>query len=156
VADPLTPLDALQATLAGEHAALYVLGVLGGQVSRSAQPALAGLIADGYATHRRQRDRLDALVTAHRADPVAAAPAYRLPNAASTPAQLRAAARQVETRCLDLYGQLVGSTSGRDRAWAITALDAGAVRVLGYGAPPGNFPGNVTGDVAGAAGPAAR
>jgi hypothetical protein len=139
----MTPVEALQAALAGEHAALYVYGVLGGQVSRSAQPALADRIADSYAEHRRRRDRLVGLVAAHGADPVAAAPAYDLPNAAANPAQLRAAARLVESRCVALYAQLVGNSAGADRAWAITALDEGAVREVGYGAAPTDFPGSV-------------
>lgn len=137
----MTPVDALQATLAGEHAALYVYGVLGGQVSRSGQPALADLIAHSWTDHRRRRDRLVGLVAAHGVDPVAAAPAYELPNAAAGPAQLRAAARVVESRCVALYAQLVGNSAGADRAWAITALDAGAVREVEYGAAPADFPG---------------
>jgi hypothetical protein len=138
----MTPVEALQATLAGEHAALYVYGVLGGQVSRSAQPALADRIARSWTEHRRRRDRLVGLVAAHGADPVAAAPAYQLPNPAATPAQLRAAARLVESRCVTLYAQLVGNSTGADRAWAITALDAGAVRAVQYGAAPSDFPGS--------------
>jgi hypothetical protein len=138
----MTPVEALQAALAGEHAALYVYGVLGGQVSRSAQPALADLVSRGYTDHRRQRDRLVALVSAHGATPVAAAPSYRLPNAAATPAQLRSAARLVESRCVTLAAQAVGSTSGRDRAWSITALDAAAVRAVRLGAVPTDFPGS--------------
>jgi hypothetical protein len=138
----MTPVEALQATLAGEHAALYVYGVLGGQVSRSAQPALADQITRSWTEHRRRRDRLVGLVTAHGADPVAAAPAYTLPNAASGPAELRAAARLVETRCVTLYAQLVGNSARADRAWAITALDTAAVRAVEYGAAPSDLPGS--------------
>jgi hypothetical protein len=138
----MTPVEALQATLAGEHAAMYVYGVLGGQVSRTTQPALAEQVARSYAEHRRRRDRLEGLVRAHGADPVAAAPAYRLPNPAANAAQLRAAARLVEARCVTLYAQLVGNSTGADRAWAITALDAGAVRAVEYGAAPTDLPGS--------------
>lgn len=137
----MKPLAALQATLAGEHAAVYVYGVLGGQVSASRQPTLFGRVDDAYELHVRQRDRLTVLVSRHRGVPVPAQPAYQLPNRASTEAQVRATARAVERRCLDLYAQLVGSSTGADRAWAITALDEAAVRVLGFGAEPEDFPG---------------
>ena len=36
----MTPLEAQQATLAGEHAAVYLFGVFGAQASQSRQPAL--------------------------------------------------------------------------------------------------------------------
>lgn len=137
----MTPLDALQATLAGEHAALYLYGVLGGQVSRAAQPTLAGLVSDSYLTHRVRRDQLITLVSARDAAPAASAPSYDLPNPAATPAQIRAVARLVESRCMALYGQLVASTSGADRIWAIAALDEGAVQGLRYGAAATDFPG---------------
>ena len=138
----MTPLEAMQATLAGEHAAFYVYGVLGGQVSRSAQPTLADLIGSSYAVHRQRRDRLTALIDADGATPVASAPSYQLPNPAATARQLRTAGRIVETRCLALYGQLVENSSGAVRAWAITTLDTAAVQELGYGATPVDLPGS--------------
>ena len=36
----MTPLDALQTTLAAEHAAVYVYGVLGARTSPAAEPSL--------------------------------------------------------------------------------------------------------------------
>lgn len=137
----MTPLDALQATLAGEHAALYLYGVLGGQVSRTGAPTLARLIDDSYLQHRVRRDQLITLVSARDATPAASAPSYDLPNPAATSGQIRAVARLVENRCEALYGQLVASTSEADRAWAITALDECAVQELRYGAAASDFPG---------------
>lgn len=137
----MSPVDALQAALAGEHAAVYIYGVLGGQVSRTSEPQLARLIGELYQTHVDRRDRLTLLVHAHRAQPVAAAPAYRLPNPLRDPAQLRAAARQVEERCLQIYGQTVGSTAGADRAWAISTLVAAATQGLALGIAPTDYPG---------------
>ena len=52
----MTPLQALQQTLAGEHAAVYVYGVLGGRVSSSEQPDLARRLSSAYAVHRGRRD----------------------------------------------------------------------------------------------------
>jgi hypothetical protein len=137
----MTPLEALQATLSGEHAALYLYGVLGGQVSRAGQPALAGLVNDSFLEHRVRRDRLTTLISALDATPVAAAPSYQMPNAAATPDQIRVVARLVERRCVALYGQLVGSSAGADRAWAIAALNSGAVQEVRYGAEASDFPG---------------
>lgn len=139
------PVAALQATLAGEHAAVYVFGVLGGQVSDRTQPALAAAISASYLAHRRRRDRLVDLIGRRGATPVASAATYALPNALSGPADLRRAGAQVETRCVALYARLVASASGADRAWAITALTQGAVSELAYGVAPSDLPGVAAG-----------
>ena len=78
----MTPLDALQTTLAGEHAAVYVYGVLGARTSRSAEPQLFADVADAYATHRARRDQLMTMVRDAGGTPVAAEPAYELPEPA--------------------------------------------------------------------------
>jgi hypothetical protein len=137
----VTPLEALQQTLAGEHAAVYVYGVLGGRVSGSRSPDLATRLAAGYTTHRGRRDQLTAMVRAAGAEPVAAEVSYELPNAAGTAGQLEAAARVLEQRCAEAYAQAVGSTSREARRWAVTALADAAVRQLGFGARPEAFPG---------------
>jgi len=137
----MTPVRALQTVLAGEHAAVYLYGVLGGQVSRSEHPRLAALVSSSYATHIARRDALDALLVAHHATPVASASAYRLPADVDTPDGARALARRIEGRCLQLYGQAVESTSAADRTWAIAALRGAALDVLEYGARPTDFPG---------------
>jgi hypothetical protein len=137
----VTPLAALQATLAGEHAALYVYGVLGGRVSSSHQRALAARITAAYTTHRARRDQLTVLVRAAGGDPVAAEPSYELPGPGRTPGQLAAAARVIERRCSAVYAEAVGSTSRADRAWALGALSDAAVRELSFGGSPTEFPG---------------
>ena len=137
----MKPLEALQATLAGEHAAVYVYGVIGGRVSVSAHPDLAALVASAYTTHRGRRDQLLAMVRAAGAEPVAAEVSYELPNPARTTGQLLSAAEETERRCAAVYADMVGSTSRAHRQWAIDALTDSAVRVLGFGAPPEPFPG---------------
>ena len=137
----MTPLQALQRTLAGEHAAVYVLGVLGGRVSASERPDLASRLTSSYTTHRGRRDQLTAMVSARGAVPVAAQVSYRLPNAAGTPDQLTAAALTVERRCAAVYAEAVGSTSRADRRWAVAALTHAAVSELSYGGRPEDFPG---------------
>ncbi len=137
----MTPLEALQATLAGEYAAVYVYGVAGGRVSASEEAVLAERVADGYRTHRDRRDQLEAMVRAAGAEPVPADVAYALPGPAGTSSQLEALALEVELRCAAVYADMVGSTSGEDRRWALAALEDAAVRTLGLGAEPEPFPG---------------
>ena len=95
----MTPLEALQQTLAGEHAAVYVYRALAGRVSASAQPTLAAGLSSAYTTHRGRRDQLTAMVRAAGGDPVAADISYELPNPARTAAQLTEGALVTEKRC---------------------------------------------------------
>lgn len=137
----MTPEGALQAVLAGEHAAIYVYGVLGAQASQSRQPRLYDDLTQSYLVHRKRRDHLTAVIVALHGDPVASEPAYQLPNPASTAAQLVSAARTVEQRMATLYGQLVENSVEEQRRWAISALDECARRVLLFHASPTDFPG---------------
>jgi len=137
----MTPLESLQQALAGEHAAVYVYGVLGARVSQSKEPTLAAQLTAAYTVHRGRRDQLVALVRTAHGDPVPAALSYRLPNDAGTTDQLRDAALVTEHRCSAVYAQLVGSTSGTDRQWALRALDDSAVRELSFGGRPTPYPG---------------
>jgi rubrerythrin len=137
----MTPLEALQQTLAGEHAAVYVYRALAGRVSASAQPELADRLATAYTTHRGRRDQLMAMVRAMDAEPAAAELSYELPNPSRTTVQLRAGALLTEQRCADVYASMVGGTSRGERQWAIDALGDAAVRLLGFGGTPEDFPG---------------
>jgi hypothetical protein len=137
----VTPLEALQQTLAGEHAAVYVYGVLGGRVAASEQPSLAARLTSAYTTHRARRDQLTAMVRAGGGEPVASELSYRLPNPSSSASQLAAGARVTERRCADVYAAAAGSTSRSDRRWAIDALGDAAVRELSFGGSPDPFPG---------------
>jgi hypothetical protein len=137
----MTPVEALQKALAAEHAAVHLYGVLGAQSSKSRQPTLFRQLDGAYDEHRALRDRLTVLVSAKGQDPVAAEVDYAVPGPTSTPAQIQAVARTIERRVTRTYGELVENTSGADRQWAITALDAGALRELDFGTPPNHFPG---------------
>lgn len=137
----MTPLQALQQTLAGEHAAVYVYGVLGGRLSSTEQPELMSRFVAAYDTHVARRDHVTAQVEAVGAEPVAAEVSYELPSPARTPAQLVAVALVTEQRCASVYAQTVGSTSRDDRRWAVDALVDTAVRLLGFGGRPDQFPG---------------
>ncbi|MET3960477.1 hypothetical protein ABIE44_000411 [Marmoricola sp. OAE513] len=140
----MTPVDALQAALADEHAAVYLSGVLGAQASESTQPQLYAQLSEGYRLHRRNRDRLAALVRAAGAEPVASAVAYAIPAKLDTSAELNDAALQLERRIVKTYGQLVENTAGAERRWALVALDSAAVRQVELRGTPEMFPGSVS------------
>lgn len=137
----MTPLEAQQATLAGEHAAVYLLGVFGAQASESRQPALYARLLRAFRVHRRRRDQLSVTISAAGAEPVASEVSYDLPATLATAAQLNDAALQVERRIARTYGQLVESTAGAERRWALVALDDSAVRQLEFRGTPEMFPG---------------
>lgn len=138
----MSTLDALQASLAAEHAALYVVGYLGAQTSESGSPELYAALRDSYATHRERRDQLVGLVRSAGARPAPAAVSYDLPGVRlDDPASLAAAAVAVEQACGATYGFLVASATGEQRGWAVDAVLDSALRELALGGAPRAFPG---------------
>lgn len=134
-------LEALQTTLAAEYAAVWVFGTLGAQTSESVQPTLFALMTGSYNVHRSRRDQLIRAVRDLGVEPVASAVAYELPNDASTAAKVSAAALQIESNAAAVYADLVASTYGDQRQWAIAALTDAAVRELGFRGTPEILPG---------------
>ncbi|MEP9364528.1 ferritin-like domain-containing protein [Nocardioides sp. CN2-186] len=133
--------DALQTTLAAEHAAVYVYGVLGGRTSRSAERATYDAISSAYDAHRARRDQLAGDLRDAGADPVAAEAAYEVAGPIVTVDQITRAARAVEESCAATYSWLVAETTADLRHWAIQALNETAVRVLTLRGTPETFPG---------------
>ena len=132
--------EALQAALAGEHAAIYAVGVAGGQLRR-AQFSSAGRL---LRQHRDRRERLDALITAAGSKPVAAAAAYDLPSAVRDTATATALIRLVEQRLAAVYGDLVeAATDTRTRTYAVQALVSCAHEQAAWGGAPSALPGSV-------------
>jgi hypothetical protein len=136
-----TVLAALQATLAAEHAAVFVYGALGGRTSRSASPDLYAAVEAAYTAHRARRDLLTREIADLDAHPVAAEPAYELPQRLATAGQVTRAALDLERSCAATYAYLVASTTEDQRRWAITALNETAVRELVFRGTPETFPG---------------
>jgi len=136
----MTPLEAQQATLAAEHAAVYLFGVFGAQASQSRQPELYARMLDAFRVHRKRRDQLTVTIDRAGAKPVAAEVSYDLPAMGTAP-ELDNAALQVERRIARTYGQLVESTTAAERRWALVALDDSAVRQLEFRGTPEMFPG---------------
>lgn len=137
----MTTLDALQATLAGEHAALYLYGALGGRTSQTATPALYAALRQGYDVHRAQRDQLTLVTRDLGAEPVAAAVAYDLPEPLASTGDVQREALALERRCAAAYSSLVAQSVGDQRRWAVTALSSSAVRQLAVGGEAEAFPG---------------
>jgi hypothetical protein len=135
------PRRALQETLAAEHAAVWVYGVLGGRIPASDNPDEAALLLAAYDVHRGRRDHLRTLLAGQGVTPTPPAPGYRLDADTRAPAGLLSAALDVERRCSEVYAQLVASSVGATRRWAADALADCAVRQLGFGGRPSAFPG---------------
>lgn len=133
--------DPRQTALAAEHAAVYLYGVLGGRTSRAEQGRLYGVLRSAYEHHRARRDRLESQLRADGQEPVAAEPAYVLPDGIADPAGVERAALGIERSCTETYAWLVSRTSGETRAGAIDALREGAVRELALRGTPETFPG---------------
>lgn len=137
----MTPVEALQAALAGEHAAVYSYGAIGARTSASAEPSLYATMLAGFRTHRRRRDQLTAMISAHGATPVEAEVDYEVPTPLDSAAELNNAALQLERRIARTFSQLVESTAGAERRWALVALDDAAVRQVELRGTPEMFPG---------------
>jgi len=136
----VSTVDALQATLAHEHAAVFVLSTLAARTSRSKAPALHAEIDAAHADHRARRNQLVLLVSDLGATPEAALPAYEVDRAEDA-ASLRTAAAALERTSSEVYAALVASTSGDDRTWAVAALTSAAVRGVRLGSAPLAWPG---------------
>jgi hypothetical protein len=136
-----TSLAALQDTLAAEHAAVYVYGVIGGRLSSSASPVESARVRAAYDAHRSRRDLVRALVSDRDAEPVAAAAAYAVRLGDGSAGALQRAAREVEEGCAEVYSQLVAATSGQVRRLGITALTEAGLRILELGGDASAYPG---------------
>jgi hypothetical protein len=138
---PAAALGALQRTLAGEHAAVFLFGFLGGRASSLPDRLLRDALVSAYDAHLQRRDTLRLMVAAAGGTPVAAAPAYQVPPRVSTRRQVEAAALGVERACATTYAALVAATVGADRRFAVDALMATAVGEAAFGGRAEPLPG---------------
>jgi len=137
----VTVLDALQTTLADEHAALYTYGVLGARTSQATSPALFETLTSGYRRHRARRDQLQLMVRDAGGEPVAAAAAYDLDGALLRPPQLERAAADLEAASVEGLLALVAQSTGSVREWALTEGTWSAVWGVQLGGPAETWPG---------------
>jgi len=125
----MSDLDALQAALAAEHAAIYGYGLLGAHLTGARQQAATAV----WEAHRARRDRLATLIAGLGGTPVAAQPAYRLPvqvTSARTAAQLAVA---LEQNVLTGYVGLAGATGPALRKVAAQAMQEAMTRQIRWG-----------------------
>ncbi|MFC8015871.1 DUF4439 domain-containing protein, partial [Streptomyces cinereoruber] len=102
----MSALDATQAALAAEHAAVYGYGVVGGRIGteRRAEATAA------YEAHRARREVLRRAVRDLGGAPAAAAAAYALPFRVTDPAGAVRLAAVLEDRVAGVYSDLVRAT----------------------------------------------
>lgn len=129
--------DAAQAALAAEHAAVYGYGVVGGHVG-AARRALA---REAYDAHKARRSVMAGTVVELGGVPVAAAPAYSLPFAVTGAATAARLAAFLEERVAGAYGDLAGAAIGGIRRDAAAALRDAAVRAVRWTGGSVAFPG---------------
>ncbi|MBO0829757.1 MAG: ferritin-like domain-containing protein, partial [Streptosporangiales bacterium] len=103
--------DALQAALAREHAAVYGYGVAGARLSGADRATVSAYLA----AHKQDRDRLAAFVRAKGATPVGAQPAYELPVAVTSAATARSLGARIERSTAGGYAELVRASTGAVR-----------------------------------------
>jgi hypothetical protein len=129
--------DAVQAALAAEHAAVYGYGVVGGRIDSSRQDEARG----AYDTHRARRDALRREVRDLGGEPEPAAAAYALPFAVPDSAAAVRLAAELEDRLAGVYADLVRAGQGARRREAAAALREAAVRSARWRGGSVAFPG---------------
>ncbi|MEU6010457.1 ferritin-like domain-containing protein [Streptomyces sp. NPDC047453] len=130
-------LEALQAALAAEHAAVYGYGVVGGRIGESRRAEARS----AYDAHRARRDALVREVRDLGGQPVAAAAAYTLPFPVPDSAAAVRFAAELEERVAGVYSDLVRAAAGGRRREAAGALREAAVRAVRWRGGSVAFPG---------------
>lgn len=130
-------LNAAQAALAAEHAAIYGYGVVGGRVGDERRGEATG----AYDAHRARRDSLARTVRDLGGKPAAAAAAYTLPFEVPDSASAVKLAADLEDRIAGVYSDLVRAAEGPLRQDAAGALREAAVRAVRWRGSGVAFPG---------------
>jgi hypothetical protein len=130
-------IDALQAALAAEFAAVYGYGVVGAHTAGAARATALQALA----WHQSQQPTLTASLTAAAARPVTAEPAYALPFPVTGAASAARLAASLESGVAATYADLVGQAEGADRLFAADALATCATRAALWSGSSVPFPG---------------
>lgn len=117
--------EAWQALLAAEHAAVYGYGVVAGRLRAEADPA-AGAAGADLDEHGRRRDVAEVAVTGLGATPVAAEPGYAVTPPPADASAAAALAAGLERDCAARYADLVAASGPDDRRLPATWLVAAA------------------------------
>ncbi|MER5974239.1 ferritin-like domain-containing protein [Streptomyces sp. NPDC002055] len=130
-------LDAAQAALGAEHAAVYGYGVVGGRIGDGRLDEAR----EAYAAHRARRDSVRRLVDELGGEPEPSAAAYALPFPVPDAAAAVRLAAELEERVAGVYADLVGAAEGSLRREAASALREAAVRAARWRKGSVAFPG---------------
>lgn len=115
--------EALQAALAAEHAAIYGYGVAGARLSGEAQ----NTARQAEMQHRDRRDELTQRIEAAGGELVGAEPAYALPFGVSDAASAMRLAAALEEGTAGAWRAALGQTADDDRRLALDAYVSCAV-----------------------------
>jgi hypothetical protein len=132
-----SPVAALQAALAAEHAAIYGYGIAGAQLSGSAK---ATALRD-WTLHQNARDTLTAMITSLGATPVAASAAYDLPFPVHGERAARSLAAVLEDGVTRAYLGLVALPDTGLRTFGALAMQGPAERAAFWRGSTTAFPG---------------
>jgi len=130
-------LQALQAALAAEHAAVYGYGVVGAMLSGADRAAAR----NDWRVHQDARDNLQAMITKFGATPVAASAAYRLPFAVQDARSARRLAATLEDGVTRAYLGIVAVPDPGLRTLGALAMQPPAKRAAAWRGTTVAFPG---------------
>jgi hypothetical protein len=134
-------LQALQAALAAEHAAVYGYGVAGAMLSGAEQ----SMALNDWKAHQEARDTLEAMIVKLGATPAAAAAAYELPFAVRDARSARLLAAALEEGVARAYLGLVAVTDQTLRTFGALAMLPPANRAAAWRGSTVAFPGMPSG-----------
>ncbi len=132
----MTAVEAWQAVVAGEDAAVFAYSVAGARVGAGARKKAV----NGLDAHRSHRDRASAMVVAADTAPPAPAPAYEFPFEVDSSSSARDLMALVDNRLVALYADAAEASAGDDRRWAGRMAAECATRAVSWGAIPQAFP----------------
>jgi hypothetical protein len=130
-------LQALQAALAAEHAAVYGYGVAGAMFSGADR---AAALTD-WRLHQQARDTLQAMISKLGATPVAASAAYALPFSVDDARSARRLAAVLEEGVTRAYLGVVAVTDPALRTFGALAMQPPANRAAAWRGTTVAFPG---------------
>jgi hypothetical protein len=134
---PVSALQALQAALAAEDAAIFGYGVAGAHLSRSRKSAAE----QDWTGHNEARDTLTAMITALGATPVAAQAYYRLPFKVTNATSAAKLAAYLEDGVTRAYLGLVAVSGQKWRTFGALAMQSSAQRAAFWRGTTQAFPG---------------
>ncbi len=133
---PAASSAALTTALAGEYAAVWAYGLIGGRVEDDNVP----LARTALEWHRAARDRLRQRMESYGMSPPPPAAAYQTPTV-TTGKDAAVLAQQVELALVPRYADLAAAEAGEFRAAAVTDGQTCAARAVTWGAPSQAEPG---------------